>query len=547
MSKRGNYGQWTQDHLQMAVAAYRNGDYGLNECTRVYGIPKATIRRHAMEKNLYANNTKALGRTATFSVEMEKVLADHILMLEECFFGLTIKDVRQLAFDLAENLKLTHTFNTEKKLAGKKWFYSFLRRNPNLTVRQPECTSLARAKGFNKDNVSQFFDLLESSITKYGLTPDRIFNVDESGFNTVQKRPQKIVAQKGKHQVGVVASGERGVNTTVVCAVSAAGIYIPPMIIFKAKKMNHAFEVGAPPGSIVKISDTGYINSDLFLTWLEHFKNNIACTKERKILLLLDGHTTHSKNLAALNFALQNGIILLQLPGHTTHRLQPLDVAVFGPFQKYFIQAQEKFLNTYKGHPIRQTDLPRLLNEAYGKAASVANAQSAFRSTGIWPTDRHIFQDHHFAPANILLEDDTNQPSTSGSAPATNNDNEQNISFKDVLEQISPPPRRSKDPWPSTQRRNRKPQTSVVLTSSPYRNSLENAKQKSKKIAAKKQLFDESSGNNDGETSSWFCFLCKNCYEEEMIQCLKCRKWVHVRCAKVSPRRKIYYCSKCTI
>jgi hypothetical protein len=38
------------------------------------------------------------------------------------------------------------------------------------------------------------FDLLQSSIAKFGFTPDKIFNVDESGFSTVQKRPQEIVA-----------------------------------------------------------------------------------------------------------------------------------------------------------------------------------------------------------------------------------------------------------------------------------------------------------------------------------------------------------------
>jgi hypothetical protein len=61
---------------------------------------------------------------------MEQILADHIIMLEErLFFWLSIKDVRKLAFDLAENYKLPHTFNKEKKLAGEKWFYAFMRRN----------------------------------------------------------------------------------------------------------------------------------------------------------------------------------------------------------------------------------------------------------------------------------------------------------------------------------------------------------------------------------------------------------------------------------
>jgi hypothetical protein len=58
-----------------------------------------------------------------------------------------------------------------------------------------------------------FFDLLESNIAKFVFTPDKILNEDESGFSTVQKRPQKIVTQKGKYQVGVAASGERGVSS----------------------------------------------------------------------------------------------------------------------------------------------------------------------------------------------------------------------------------------------------------------------------------------------------------------------------------------------
>jgi hypothetical protein len=73
--------------LQIAVAAHGNGDCGLNECRRVYGVPKATIRRLFMKKNWYVNGGKALGGQATFSRDMEQILADHIIMLEENFLG----------------------------------------------------------------------------------------------------------------------------------------------------------------------------------------------------------------------------------------------------------------------------------------------------------------------------------------------------------------------------------------------------------------------------------------------------------------------------
>jgi hypothetical protein len=55
-------------------------------------------------------------------------------------------------------------------MAGKKWFYGFMRCHPELSVRQPESTSIARAKGFNKKQVQQFFDILEQLVDKYKIT-----------------------------------------------------------------------------------------------------------------------------------------------------------------------------------------------------------------------------------------------------------------------------------------------------------------------------------------------------------------------------------------
>ncbi len=61
MSVRGPYGQWHQEDLERAIAAYRNGDAGINCIARMYGVPKPTILRHANDQNAIVNSVKQFG------------------------------------------------------------------------------------------------------------------------------------------------------------------------------------------------------------------------------------------------------------------------------------------------------------------------------------------------------------------------------------------------------------------------------------------------------------------------------------------------------
>ena len=62
------------------------------------------------------------------------------------------------------------------------------------------------------------------------FSPTQIFNVNETGITTVQGRPRKIVALRGRKQVGSLTSAERGKLCTVEICMSASGQFIPPMI-----------------------------------------------------------------------------------------------------------------------------------------------------------------------------------------------------------------------------------------------------------------------------------------------------------------------------
>ena len=106
----------------------------------------------------------------------------------------------------------------------------------------------------------------------------------------------------------------------------ANGQYIPPLIIYPRKNLKMEFTEGAPPGSIFACQDNGWINSDLFMKWFEHFVACVNPSVDKKVLLILDGHASHTQNIDVIVRARAKGVTMLSLPPHCTHRLQPLDV-----------------------------------------------------------------------------------------------------------------------------------------------------------------------------------------------------------------------------
>lgn len=109
--------------------------------------------------------------------------------------------LKSLAYQLAKKNKKDPPFKDNK--AGKDWLFEFLKRHPDLMIRKPENTSAARA-GFNKIAVDNFYKLLGEIYDKHQLTPDRIFNCDETGMSVVPKTKCKIIAKTGRKQMGAL-------------------------------------------------------------------------------------------------------------------------------------------------------------------------------------------------------------------------------------------------------------------------------------------------------------------------------------------------------
>ena len=173
----------------------------------------------------------------------------------------------------------------------------------------------------------------------YKFSASQIWKIDETGVSTVV-RPSKIVAAKGKRNVGAMTSRERGTNVKVVTAVSVSENTVSPMFVFPRKNYKDYCVNNGPLDCIGVGNGSGWVTDIEFNKYMQHFIKHVNPSSKYKVLLILDNHSSYL-HFETLNLAKENGIVMLSFPPHCTHKLQPLDVSVFGLFKKYLSGAQD--------------------------------------------------------------------------------------------------------------------------------------------------------------------------------------------------------------
>ncbi|GBN96306.1 hypothetical protein AVEN_166179-1 [Araneus ventricosus] len=337
----------------------------------------------------------------------------------------------------------------------------------------------------------------------------RKFNMDETGISTVPtNRTPKVITPIGKKKRFVKFLVQKEVKQPLLYAAwSATRVFVLSALILPRKRMNPLSYKDEPNGTLPLISDTGYMNSYLFIYCLKHFVKHAKPSTEDPVLLILDNHTSHC-SLPAVLFCRENHINFLTLPPHTSHVLQPLDKCFFAPLKALYSSETEKLLVQNPGKAITLYKVSGIFQKAYNATAKV----QGFRVT--------------VAPEENEVSSSTSQIDVS-------------------IQSIVPLPRHEQ----REAKRKRKSQKSEIMTSSPFKDSLEKneerieleeakanrvfkkdknwdktKKRKRKALKAKKKLIlnsvenpvpSISSANNEGTK----CSGCEHTYNEDSIQC----------------------------
>jgi DDE superfamily endonuclease len=273
---------------------------------------------------------------------------------------------------------------------GQNWHLSFLQRHPDLKSKISAPRSMDRILAQDRSTFIAWFDLFLKQKKQYEVYDDDVYNMDEKGVALGVAGKQRVIipkTEKNPHTSG--GSGSREWATaTETC--SLTGHLLPSWTIFKGvknlNKWHYTMErIGlAGSGYHISTSENGWTDNELGQAYFEdHFNRHTKeITKGQYRILIVDGHDSHLTT-KAIQYCIDNKIILLCLPPHATHMLQPLDVGCFGPLAQVYkgmISSAYTFGGSYN---IDKCEFLEIWHAAREKALTPKNITSSWEKSGI--------------------------------------------------------------------------------------------------------------------------------------------------------------------
>jgi hypothetical protein len=567
---KGKRQEISKDVIEKAIAEIKTGAK-IKPTAIKFNIPRSSLQRYLKMGEVIKIFPNKFTSTQIFSIEEETKMEEYIKISSKLNYGLSKLEARKLAYGYAVALNKHLPENwVNNNIASKDWLQGFLCRHPELSVRTPEATSLTRATSFNRTNVEAFFGNLKDIFERFNFGPESIYNIDESGLTTTQKT-QKIIAVKGTKQVGQMTSAERGTLVTICCGANAIGNVIPPFFIFPRVNFKSYMLNGAPIGSAGAAHPSGWMTSENFYKYMEHFSKFAKPTTESPVLILMDNHESHI-SVPTLNFCKENGIVLLTFPPHCSHKLQPLDLSVYGPLKNYYNIAVTDWLTSNGGSTMTIYEIPKLAAIAMPQAFKSQNIISGFEKSGIWPFNSNIFSDEDFLCSFVTdrpLSNSSDNETVAMNALTTEKINDLSAS---ICEAVSPEVVR---PYPKAgpRKNTRKPRKSGktrILTDTPEKNQIEKEfeekqsklkkkmEQKNKKLpsmkikqitrnitdpipsTSKEHIITNKKINIISDITFVQCTKCKK-YDEKknLLKCVNCKAYCHGVCVSRSYKNNI--------
>lgn len=377
------YLKWSQEDMFNALEEVKKGT-AMRHAAGLHGVPHETLRRRWDRVNGEPIVVKRPGAPTVLSLDEEQQLERYVLMMADLGVGLEKGDLPAVVLQIVDDGR-DHPWK-DGVMPGRDWIEGFLRRHPAISERTPEALESTRARMSTVEVLSDFYDKLRPVVE--ATRPQLVFNLDEG---TAEQARKKVLARKGAQNVVQLTDPPMSHVTHVGCINATGTDPMPPLLIHTGKCIQpHWFDANQPDLRLAA-TPSGWIDSTIFESQLNQFIEHVLPLRREQddgtlepVVLIMDGHATHF-TLRSIRLADMNGITLFKLPAHTSHILQPLDLAIFGPWHKLIAKKVKHFRAQNNNRTITKEVYSRIFRTAWDEAMRAENAQKGFETAGIVP------------------------------------------------------------------------------------------------------------------------------------------------------------------
>jgi hypothetical protein len=248
-------------HPELLPNAKMNPEHeGFRLVARRFDVDYGTLRYNVrLVKS--GKRRRKIKQTKTLSEIELLALVLWILLLARLRFPATKRLILLKAQAIAETVP-GRSF--KQGLPSDQWWYDFKARFPQIRMRKVRALDKARTDASTRDVLNTFYSDLRWLIDTYGFTADRIWNMDETGLESLGGR-SFVAVGAGDGDGGAVLHSSSSHISLLACVNADGSKRMPPTFLFTGKEgrvPRRDFLPNSPPGWLYMQTGQSFLSAD---------------------------------------------------------------------------------------------------------------------------------------------------------------------------------------------------------------------------------------------------------------------------------------------
>ncbi|XP_012553005.2 uncharacterized protein LOC105842971 [Bombyx mori] len=376
------YRKYDDATIKQALEVYNTTpNCSISVIAKQYNINKSVLYRHNRK------TMKKQGGQTALDDDTEHHIVQYLNVCSDWGYPLDTYDLRIMVKLYLDNMGITHN-RFKDNMPGPDYATRFLKRHKDsISLRLCQNIKKSRAR-VSPDTIEEYFGELEETLKE--IDPNNIVNYDETNLSDDPGRKKVIVKRGTKYPERVLNQSKSSIS--IMMAGTAAGVLLPPYVIYKASNVYDSWTTGGPKGTRYHRTASGWIDGNTFEDYIKCIIIPFFKDKPGRKILIGDNLSSHL-SIEVIKICEENHISFVFLPANSTHLTQPLDIAFFRPMKMAWrnILLRWKKTDGRSQATVPKGCFPRLLKLLINELSENvdSNLKAGFRKAGIIPIDRN--------------------------------------------------------------------------------------------------------------------------------------------------------------